>query len=561
MMHTPILVGVGQYIDRIEDPEYRALSVVELGAEAARRALNDALDVTQLASRIDVVAGVRQFEISTPDAVAVFGRSNNFPRSVMQRLGHQPARAVLEVGGGQSPQKLVNEFAEVIAAGQAQLVLLVGAEAISTQRHLSSQGQKPDWIETIAGSLEDRGYGIDGIMTRDLIRHQLLSASSGYALFDNARRARLGQARDAYRQSIGRLFAPFTRVAAQNPYATAPKAYSAAELATVTERNRLIADPYTRLVVSRDQVNQAAALLLTSVEHARALGIPEDTWVYLHGYAHAAEHTILERADLSRSPAAIRASETALAAAGKTMAEMAFIDLYSCFASPVFNITDAFGLPTDGSRGLTMTGGLPFFGGAGNNYSMHAIASMAVRLRAQPGSFGFVGANGGFMSKYAVGIYSTTPAAWKAVDSAPIQAAVDALPQPTIAERPIGSAQIETYTVEYDRAGRPERGIIIGQLGDGSRFIANTPDGDSETLQRLADEQAEPVGMVGHVGPGLDGRNIFRLAYPGTSAAASDAAVVSERCGRVLVVTINRPRVRNAINDQVAQGIEAALDT
>src|SRR5919205_3038616 len=183
-MHTPILVGVGQYTDRIEDPEYRALSVVELGAEAARRALHDALSVERLASHIDVVAGVRQFETSTPDAVAPFGRSNNFPRSVMQRLGHQPERAVLEIVGGQSPQHLVNEFAEVIAVGEAQAVLLVGAEAISTQRHLLGQGQKPDWAETVEGSLEDRGYGIDDILTPDLIRHQLFGAIPGYALFD-----------------------------------------------------------------------------------------------------------------------------------------------------------------------------------------------------------------------------------------------------------------------------------------------------------------------------------------------------------------------------------------
>ena len=243
--------------------------MVELGAEAARRALNDALTVEQLVPPVDVVAGVRQFETSTPDAVAPFGRSTNFPRSVMQRLGHQPQRAILDVAGGQSPQKLVNEFAEAIAAGQAQLVLLVGAEAMSTQRHLLSQNQKPDWSETIPGGLEDRGYGIDGIMTPDLIRHQLWSAIPGYALFDNARRARLGQTRQAYRHSIGQLFAPFSHVAAQNPYAMAPKAYSAEELATVTERNRLVADPYTRLVVSRDQRIETYA-----VEYDR-LGRPE----------------------------------------------------------------------------------------------------------------------------------------------------------------------------------------------------------------------------------------------------------------------------------------------
>src|SRR4051794_16584938 len=117
-MSTPIIIGVGQYTERIEDADYRALSVVELGAAAARRALADALGVEQLAPQVDVVAGVRQFETSTPDAVAVFGRSNNFPRSVMQRLGHQPQRAVLEIAGGQSPQTLVNEFAGAIAAGQ-----------------------------------------------------------------------------------------------------------------------------------------------------------------------------------------------------------------------------------------------------------------------------------------------------------------------------------------------------------------------------------------------------------------------------------------------------------
>src|SRR5919109_1049720 len=133
------------------------------------------------------------------------------------------------------------------------------------------------------------------------------------------------------------------------------------------------------------------------------------------------------------------------------MAEMAFIDLYSCFASPVFNIADAFGLAADDPRGLTVTGGLPFFGGAGNNYSMHAIASMAERLRAQPGSFGFVGANGGFMSKYAVGIYSATPARWKNVDSKPIQDEIDALPSPQVANEPHGRGQIETYTINYGR--------------------------------------------------------------------------------------------------------------
>ena len=70
------------------------------------------------------------------------------------------------------------------------------------------------------------------------------------------------------------------------------------------------------------------------------------------------------------------------------------------------------GIAPDDPRGLTLTGGLPYFGGAGNNYSAHAIAEAVARCRNQPGSTAMVVANGGFMSKYACGIYSTEAADW-----------------------------------------------------------------------------------------------------------------------------------------------------
>jgi acetyl-CoA C-acetyltransferase len=60
---TPVIVGVGQSSERIDDPDYRRMSAVELAAQAAR-------DVSAAARRIDTVAGVRQFEISTPWASA-----------------------------------------------------------------------------------------------------------------------------------------------------------------------------------------------------------------------------------------------------------------------------------------------------------------------------------------------------------------------------------------------------------------------------------------------------------------------------------------------------------
>jgi hypothetical protein len=252
---TPVIVGAGQSSERLGESGYQGRSPVDLAADAARAALaGTGADLAAVAAAIDTVAGVRQFENSVPGARAPLGRSDNYPRSVAGRLGASPARAVLEVSGGQAPQHLVNEFAAAIAAGRGDVVLLFGSEAISTIEHYAKAGQA-------------------------------------------------------------------------------------------------------------------------------------------------------ERPDFT---------EHALEVVGITVGDLAWIDLYSCFPAPVFNICDGLGIAPDDPRGLTLTGGLPFFGGAGNNYSMHAIAETVRRVRSQPGTFGFVGANGGIMSKYSAGVYGTAPAPWTA---------------------------------------------------------------------------------------------------------------------------------------------------
>ncbi len=120
----------------------------------------------------------------------------------------------------------------------------------------------------------------------------------------------------------------------------------------------------------------------------------------------------------------------ALKSAGKTPADIAHYDIYSCFPVAVLLAAEALGVDWR-STPLTLTGGLPFSGGAGNNYSMHGIAAMVETLRADPGSFGLVLANGGFLSKEAVGIYSTTaPKSWSPVDHGPMQAEVAPSPRP-----------------------------------------------------------------------------------------------------------------------------------
>ncbi len=260
---TPVIAGVGQASERLGAHDYRQRSPVELAADAAREALADTgADPAAVAAAIDTVAGIRQFENSHPRALAPLGRSDNYPRSVAGRVGARPARAVLEVSGGQAPQHLVNEFAAVIAAGGSEATLVFGSEAISTIEHFACAEPRPDFTEHVDGSLEDRGYGLAGMMSRHRAAHGLAGASSQYALIDNARRARLGLTRQEYAAAMGALFAPFTRVAAANPHAAAPVERTAAELVAPTEANRPIADPYTRYIVAREKVNQGAAVLL-----------------------------------------------------------------------------------------------------------------------------------------------------------------------------------------------------------------------------------------------------------------------------------------------------------
>ncbi|WP_227982791.1 acetyl-CoA acetyltransferase [Nocardia spumae] len=468
---TPVIVGVGQISDSIDGPDYRRMSSVELAAEASRRAIADtAADLSRVAASIELIAGVRQFEISGP-MPAPLGRSDNYPRSVAGRLGIAPARAVLDVVGGQGPQRLVTEFAAAIAAGRLETALIMGSDAISTERFYARRDDKPDFTETAIGSLEDRGFGYEMFIDENLIEHSVIGAPTQYGLLENARRARLGAGPAEYRRQMAEVFAPFTSVAAKNPLAASPVVRTADELATVGADNRMICDPFPRLMVARDLVNMGAAALVMSVSRARELGVPPERMVYLRGHADLEEQSLLERADLGTAPTAWTAAREALRVANIGLDEVSTFDLYSCFPVAVFNFCDGIGLSTTDPRGLTVTGGLPFFGGPGNNYSMHAIAETVGRMREHPGAFGLVGANGGIMSKYSVGVYSTAPADWAADRSAQLQQEVALTPAVTVRRRADGPARIETYTVRH--AFEPRTGVVVGRSqADGSRFLA-----------------------------------------------------------------------------------------
>jgi acetyl-CoA C-acetyltransferase len=256
-------------------------------------------------------------------------------------------------------------------------------------------------------------------------------------------------------------------------------------------------------------VDQSAAAILASTAMADELGVAADRRVYLHGCGDANEvWNPVDRLDLAAAPAIGLAAGKAFAMAGRTIADVALMDIYSCFPSAVQIACRELGVAEDDPRPLTVTGGLPYFGGPGNNYVMHAIVTMMERLRAAPGAFGLVTANGWYLTKHAIGLYSTTPPdrPFEREDPKAYQTQIDALPRPEIVLEPSGRATIETYTVIHGR-DKVRMGIVIGRDARGRRFVANTPD-DERTLLDL--QSREGVGRTGVVVSGDGGmKNVF----------------------------------------------------
>ncbi len=463
----PILVGAGQSLSgwRGDDAISAAPSPLKLMTEAAKSALEHTGHSRNVLSAIDTLVAVRTMEDSAPFGHP-HGQNKNLPGTLARDLGAAPARLIYTQVGGQIPQATVNEMAARIHEGEIECALIAGAEATGASKSARKQGIELDWADDDACDFDDRGMG-SKLLCRTEIKHGLVSPAYLYALFETAIAAREGRSQSRHRWAMAELFAPFSEIAAANPYAQFPKRRSAEFLATASDENYPLASPYLKWLIAQDAVNMGAAILMMSEEKADVLGIGKDKRIFLHGSGEAHDSLISERPALDHSWAMERALNRALDAAGKTIGDIDLVDLYSCFPCAVFAACGALGIDWQSdARPLTVTGGLPYAGGPGNNYSLHAIATMHDKLRAAPEAFGLILANGGWMSKEAVGLYSARkPDAFSAPAPPVKQCEVV-----EIAQSP-SEGRLETYTLIPNRKG-PARAIAFGRTEDGRRFIA-----------------------------------------------------------------------------------------
>lgn len=511
--NTPVIIGIGQVTDRIGDPDYRQLSEVQLASAASKIACRDAASSQPIIGRIDVIAATRTMADTMPQlrsVMAPFGTPTNFTASVAAQVGASPQHCIYSHAGGSEPQRLLGEIATRIDAGEFELGLICGAEAISTIRAAKASGMTLDWSDDAERPRDDRGIGLEDVTVPYFVNNGLASGPAVYALLEHARRGRLGLSREAYAQEMGRLFATFTDVAAANSLAAVRRKMDPAAISSESIHNRLIADPYTKCLVARDQVNLGAAVLIASTKTADALGVPLSKRAYIKGFAYTKEISLVERIDLGRSYAMNVSYAAALEAAGVRADSISYFDLYSCFPISVFAAIDAMRLDPADPRRFTVTGGLPYFGGPGNNYALHAIASMVDIVRQDSDALGLVGAVGGILSSHAVGVYSAKPSPWVAVDGESLQQRVVAQPRVRFDWAPAGAAHIETYTVLYNQ-GIPADAIIFGRLlRDGSRILANLGK-DHATAAKMAAED-------------VLGRRVYTATEDGLSRFSFDRA-------------------------------------
>ncbi len=497
--HTPILVGAGQYSQpKDADP---ALDPLRLMIIASHNALIDA-GKEKLKDLIDTVYVVNIQSLTYEDAPGMLGDA----------LDIKPKHTFYSAVGGNSPQMFVNLAARAIASGKSRAILMAGGEAIYSVRRASKGEIALNWPEKqspgrIDGEERQGTNSIEGT-------YGLFPPTHMYAFFETAFRGASGRTIDSHRQYMGRVCEHLSRVASQNPYSWIKTVEPADVLITPTPENRYITYPYTKRMTANMFVDQSAALVMTSEEDAEQLGIDPALWVYPMGGGELNDiWYVSRRPRLHEVPAGSEASRMALDQSGIGLDDIGIFDFYSCFPCAVEIVREELGISENDPRDFSVTGGLPYFGGPMNNYSMHAVATVMEKIRKNPQLHAMVTSMGWYMTKHSVVIYGSKPGRypWEEIKQKTVQQAIDekALPEPV--EKANGQLTVEAYIVIHDRSGKPERGVVMGRLNNGLRALSDI-DAEEKALSRF--EEIELVGQTGEVRFDQDtGRN--RITFTG----------------------------------------------
>ena len=489
----PVIIGGGQFNDR---PASGADGLDSLGLmiAAAREAGKDAGD--GILERTDWLGVVNQ--ISFPQLKGTLVEGINKALDIAPDFARETPSPT-----GDSPILLINEAANAIGAGEAQIALIVGAEALRTA------GMR--LADTATKSNVNRGpYPKRApINPEPRFQYGLKTPTDVYPLFENAARTVFNQTFAEAQAESGLIWSGMSKVAAQTPGAWIQKEKSAAEVVEASPQNRPIAFPYTKFQVANAAVNQGAAVIVTSLAVARAAGIADDRIIYVgKGAAAHEQEDPLQRPDFASSTSMEASLTNALKLNEISVDEIDHLELYSCF--PIVPKMARRVIGVDADRTITMFGGLTFGGGPIGNYMTHAAVCMVDALR-KSGTNGLLFANGGYATHNHTILLTKNPQpAGTFPQDFDFQAEADearaAIPE--MVSEYEGSAKVETYTVLFDREGKAKQGVVIARIDVSKRLIGIVPASDEVAIAKLLTGDADLIGAAGH-SKTLDGQNIW----------------------------------------------------
>ena len=465
---TPIIVGVGQINQRVDEGA-ESLEPADLMANVLRLAADDS-GAPDIVTRADSVR-----------AVHVMGwRYRDPARLVAERLGCSGATTHYTHVGGNVPQVVLNAACRDLSEGRAEVILVTGAETGRSKSINRRAGTKPDWTVQPDDVEPDTWTNSDAAWSSTQ-----RSAAGSPCRCRSTRSSRApgvpsnGWTLGEDRRRIAELMARFSEVAAANPDAWRRQAYTPEQIDSPDDGNRFIGFPYRKLVNSNENVEQGAGIILTTVGRARALGVPEDRWVFpLAGTEGADAPFVSNRVSFSESGAIRIAGRRALALAGTEADALdprrPLLVLPRRRADrrprarphdrpgphrhrgaplrrrPVEQLRDPLGL--DDGRAASRHRG--HRAGLRQRRLPHEARVRRVRDRASRNGY-----------------------AWEHP-----QAEIDALGSVECADTYEGAATVESCTVMHDRDDNPELAIITARLDDGRRAWGKSRDPEVMTL-------------------------------------------------------------------------------
>ena len=486
----PVIVGVGEIVDRPRDI-VAGLEPLDLLEQALKRAETD--------------SGCRLLgEIGSLDVVNFLSWRYREPeRQLAGRLGITPTHAYYGPVGGESPIRYIHEAAQRIARGECNVAAICGAEAQSTATKAERGGVALPWTP-FAHDVEEpkRGAAFQKPLA---VKLGVFRPVTVYPFYEAASAAHWGQTPRQAMAESGELWSRYSEAASHNPNAWLKRHVAPDEITTPSPDNRLIAWPYTKLMVANPMVNMGGAVLLTSLAKARAAGIPEHRLVYPIGGASAEEpRDYLIRDQFYESHPQNALLKAALDLVGGDGRAFDAIELYSCFPCVPKMARRTLGLGADVQP--TVTGGLTFFGAPLNTYMTHAACAMVRRLR-DGAKLGLLYGQGGFVTKHHALVLSRTPLRQPLSQETSVQAEADrnkgAVPE--FVTEASGKGMVESYTVLFGRNGEVEHGVVMLRTEQNARTLARVPAQDAATLAHLMTMERTPVGSSGAITMGDDG--------------------------------------------------------